>query len=358
MATISDVQEKRSATFGTTPTFWGAIRRSLRESRLPWLFVFPSALVMAFVTLYPQIYQVYMSFTNFDQRHFNPQNAPDFVGLENYSQILIDGIPIANYDFFRLFAFNLIWTFVNVFFHVSIGVAVAMLLNTKNLLGRRLYRSIFIIGWAVPQFIGALVWRNAFDDQFGAINLLAGEANARIGTAIPEDTRWLIDESPPIDVPGIAYPVDMFEILPTAFYAVLIANIWFGWPFMMIVATGALQSIPSEMYEAADVDGASKWTQFWSITVPLIRPAMVPAIMLGTIWTFNAFNIIFFITGGGPSRRTEILVTQAYNLLNINSLEGRFGMAAAFSLVVFFILGIITIINNYITRATESYDEA
>lgn len=358
MATVSEVQESPRATVGAEPTFWEALRKSLRESRLPWLFVLPSALVMAFVTVYPQAYQVYMSFTNFDERHFNPENTPDSVGLENFTQILIDGIPIANYDFFRLFAFNLIWTFVNIFFHVSIGVAVAMLLNSKVLMGRRIYRSIFVIGWAVPQFIGALVWRNAFDDQFGAINLLAGVINDATGSSIPDDTRWLLDEVPPIDIPGVAWPVDMFEILPTAFYAVLLANIWFGWPFMMIVATGALQSIPSELYEAADVDGASKWTQFWQITVPLIRPAMVPAIMLGTIWTFNAFNIVFFITGGGPSRRTEILVTQAYNLLSINSLDGRFGMAAAFSIVVFFILLFITLINNYITRATESYDEA
>lgn len=359
MASISDTQDSRRVG-ATQPTFWESVRKSLRESRLPWLFVLPSALVMAFVTLYPQAYQVFMSFTNFDQRHFNPENSPDFVGLENFAQILIDGIPIANYDFFRIFVFNLVWTFVNIFFHVTIGVAIAMLLNSKLLLGRRIYRAIFVLGWAIPQFIGALVWRNAFDDQFGAINLLAREINERTGTGIPDDTRWLIDEVPPIDIPGIAWPVDIFEILPMAFYAVLIANIWFGWPFMMVVATGALQSIPRELYEAADVDGASKWTQFWSITVPLIRPAMVPAIMLGTIWTFNAFNIVFFITGGGPSRKTEILVTQSYNLLTFSqdTLPGRYGMAAAFSLVVFFILLIITLINNYVTRATESYDEA
>jgi arabinogalactan oligomer/maltooligosaccharide transport system permease protein len=124
----------------------------------------------------------------------------------------------------------------------------------------------------------------------------------------------------------------------------------------MVVATGALQSIPRDMYEAADVDGASKWRQFWSITVPLIRPAMVPAIMLGTIWTFNGFAVIYFITGGGPSRKTEILVPQSYNLLQETSLAGRYGVAAAFSLVVFAILLVITVLNNRITRATEAYD--
>ncbi|PJF41947.1 MAG: sugar ABC transporter permease [Phototrophicales bacterium] len=357
MATISEVQEKRPSSPIAQPSFWESLKKSVRESRLPWLFIFPSALVMAAVTLYPQAYQVYMSLTNFDERHFNPENSPDYVGLENFSQILIEGIPIANYDFFRILAFNLIWTAVNIVFHVSIGISVAMLLNAKGLLGRRIYRAIFVLGWAIPQFVGALVWRNAFDDDYGAINLLAAEINKSFGLSIPNDTRWLINEVPPIDIPGVSWPFDIFEILPLAFYAVLIANIWFGWPFMMVVATGALQSIPKELYEAADVDGASKWKQFWAITVPLIRPAMVPAIMLGTIWTFNAFNVIWFITGGGPSRKTEILVTQSYNLLNITSLPGRFGMAAAFSIVVFFILLLITLINNRITRATESYDE-
>lgn len=356
MATVTEIQDSGLPDEHKSP--WDAFKKAIKESRLPWLFILPSAIVMAGVTIYPQLFQIYMAFTNFDNRHFNPEISPDFVGFENFKQTLISGIPLSNYDFLRIFAFNLIWTFVNLIFHVSIGVAVAMLLNAKGLLFRRFYRAIFVLGWAIPQFVGALVWRNAFSQNFGVVNLIAGEINQKIGTSLPTDTKWLTDLSPPIDIPGIGTPFDLFEILPLAFYALLIANIWFGWPFMMVVATGALQSIPSELYEAADVDGASKWTQFWSITVPLIRPAMVPAIMLGTIWTFNGFNIVFFISGGGPSRQTEILVTQSYNLLLETSLVGRFGMAAAFSIVVFFILLAITLINNRITRATEAYDEA
>jgi arabinogalactan oligomer/maltooligosaccharide transport system permease protein len=122
---------------------------------------------------------------------------------------------------------------------------------------------------------------------------------------------------------------------------------------MMVVATGALQSIPPDLYEAASVDGAKPWQQFWGITVPLIRPAMVPAIMLGTIWTFNLFNVIYFITAGGPRGQTELLVTQAYKLIQQEQL---YGAASAFSIIVFFVLLVITLINNRITRATERYD--
>jgi arabinogalactan oligomer/maltooligosaccharide transport system permease protein len=121
---------------------------------------------------------------------------------------------------------------------------------------------------------------------------------------------------------------------------------------MTVVATGALQSIPDELYEAASIDGASGWQKFWSVTVPMIRPAMVPAIMLGTIWTFNNFNVIYFISKGDPFGRTEILVTQAFKLVYEQRL---YGVAAAFSIVVFLILLVITLINNRVTRATEAY---
>src|SRR5690606_14378003 len=115
------------------------------------------------------------------------------------------------------------------------------------------------------------------------------------------------------------------------------------------------QSIPPDLYEAADVDGASKWRQFTDITLPLIRPAMVQAIMLGTIGTFNQFNVIFFITAGGPRGQTDLLVTQSYKLIQQDQL---YGAVVAFSLVVFLVLLVIILINKQITRATKAYDEA
>jgi len=110
--------------------------------------------------------------------------------------------------------------------------------------------------------------------------------------------------------------VGLGQVLPLSFYAALITNVWLGWPFMMVVASGALQSIPTDLYEAADVDGASRWQSFWNITVPMLRPAMIPAIILGMTMTFNQFNVLFFTTGGGPLHQTEILVTEAYRLVN------------------------------------------
>jgi arabinogalactan oligomer/maltooligosaccharide transport system permease protein len=270
--------------------------------------------------------------------------APPFVGLENYGKILTNNLAIENYDFGRLVLFNVTWTFANLVFHVVLGVAIALALNNKELIGKRIYRALYVLPWAVPGYITALTWRNMYDPRFGAFNLLIAQINTWLGTNMPTDTRWLLLTDPPIGGP--------LSFLPLAFYCILLANIWLGWPFMMVVATGALQAIPAELYEAASIDGASGWQKLWRITVPLIRPAMVPAIMLGTIMTFNQFNVIYFISEGGPFGRTEILITQAFKLVYEQRL---YGVAAAFSIVVFFVLLVITLIQNRVTRATEAY---
>jgi arabinogalactan oligomer / maltooligosaccharide transport system permease protein len=339
---------------GIQETRWGKIKKRLKESRVAWLYILPAGLLMLVISFFPQAFQVWMSFTDFRIQNlrfslFDPTTwekyMPVIVGFENYIKIVTNTLAIENYDFPRILLFNITWTVVNVAFHVLLGVLIAMALNTKDLIGRKVYRALFILPWAIPGYITALVWKNMYDERFGAINLLVAKLNEMWGTSFPTNTRWIAETVPPIG--GI------LEFLPLAFYALLLANIWLGWPFMTVVATGALQSIPDELYEAASMDGASGWQRFWNITVPMIRPAMVPAIMLGTIWTFNGFNVIYFISAGDPFGRTEILVTQAFKLVYAHRL---YGTAAAFGIVVFFILLTITLMNNRVTRATEAYN--
>lgn len=332
---------------------WARFRKRLKDSRTAWLYILPAGLVMFLITLIPQLYGVWMSFTDYRVKNlrFNmlvpgtwEKYAPPFVGLENYVKILTNSLAIENYDFWRLLLFNITWTVANIIFHVVLGVAIALALNNKELIGKRFYRALYVLPWAIPGYIAALTWRNMFDDRFGAFNLLLAQINGWLGTNLPTDTRWLTLTDTPIGGP--------LSFLPLAFYCLLMANIWLGWPFMMVVATGALQAIPAELYEAASIDGASGWQKLWVITVPLIRPAMVPAIMLGTIMTFNQFNVIYFISEGGPFGRTEILITQAYKLVTVQRI---YGVAAAFGIVVFFVLLIITLLQNRVTRATEAY---
>ncbi|MFZ5917196.1 MAG: carbohydrate ABC transporter permease [Chloroflexota bacterium] len=334
---------------------WAAFRRRLKESRTAWLYILPAGLVMLLITLLPQLYQIWMSFYDYRVKNLRfilfdastwEKYMPTFVGLENYIKILTNELAksVESFDFWRLLLFNVTWTFTNLFFHVTLGVLIALALNSKNLIGRRVYRALFVLPWAVPGYITALTWRNMYDDRFGAFNQLAGVINTWLGTNLPTDTRWLTVTDPPVG--------GLLGFLPLAFYCLLLANVWLGWPFMSVVATGALQSIPAELYEAASIDGASGWQKLRKITLPLIRPAMVPAIMLGTIMTFNQFNVIFFISQGGPFGRTEILVTQSFKLVYNQRL---YGVAAAFGFVVFFVLFIITLAQNRVTRATEAY---
>lgn len=313
--------------------------RNVWESRRAYLYILPAFIIMAFITFYPIGYQFWMAFTNFKLEHLRLQN-PDVVGFQNFVRIFKSGLPVPNFNFGRILVFNIVWTFVNVFFHTALGILIALALNSEKLPGKRIYRSIFVIPWALPALISGMVWHNMWHEKFGAINLLLQE----LGMA--GNIRWLLETDPVVNLPQIGL------VLPLSFFAVLIANIWLGWPFMMVTATGALQSIPQELYEAAEVDGASRWQQFWRITLPLLRPAMVPAIMIGIMMTFNQFNVIYFVTGGGPVGLTEILVTQGFKLVNP---QGWYGVASAFNIIVFIILGIITLITNRVSQATEPY---
>lgn len=340
--------------------------RRTSYTRAAYFYLVPAALVMAVITFYPMLYQVWMSFTDFGIANLRRDApAPNYVGVQNYLDIFPDSLKIfgqeidlpstgklsakvQNFAFLRVLGFNLVWTFVNVPFHIVLGVLVALLLNTPGLWGKKIYRAIYVLPMVLPWLVVATVWRNMFDPNNGSINMLL----AWIGNFfnVPPETfqiRWMENIYPPVKwlLPGIP--------LPLSFYAMLITNIWMGWPFNTIVATGALQSIPKDLYEAASIDGASGMQQFFAITVPLLRPAMIPAAMVGTIITFNLFNCIYFMSGGGPLRMTEIMVTTAFNLVNGQRL---YGMAAAFCVLIFFILLLLTLFTNRITRATERYD--
>jgi len=316
-----------------------AIQDNFRRNKLAYLYIMPSFLVMGFVVLYPFVYNIIISFTNMNLTHFRNW---EFVGLRQYIQVLSEA------KFYQVLWKTVLWTVINVFFHVTIGVGLAVLLN-RPLRGRAIFRTLLILPWAVPQYITALTWRGMFNYRYGAINL------------------WLIKAKPYLDpvidalngilkpILGIAVAYPPYEWLSTAtgaFAAALITNIWLGFPFMMVVALGGLQSIPQELYEAARVDGAGRWTQFKTITLPLLKPVMIPAVSLGVIWTFNNFNVIWLVSDGGkPADQTHILVSYVYReVFNYY----RYGYAAALSMIIFFILLTFGIQFIKRTRGTET----
>ncbi|MCQ9626744.1 sugar ABC transporter permease [Cetobacterium somerae] len=283
----------------------------------PYLFIAPAFIVMAIMVFYPLGYRFWLSLTNMSLRTFK---NPGFVGLQNYIRVFQDPEVLAT------FIRTIIWTFVNVFFHVTIGLFLAILLNRK-LPGKSILRVFLIIPWAMPQYIAALTWKGMFNQNFGAINLMLGWFGI-------QNLPWLSDPK-------------------LTFYAAIITNIWLGFPFMMMITLGGLQSIPAELYEAADIDGASPWSKFKDITLPLLKPTLTPAIILGTIWTFNMLNIIIILAGGYGNKETQILVTDVYRLaFNFY----RYGFAAAYSVLIFLFLLVFSVI--YVRKSNIFKEES
>jgi arabinogalactan oligomer/maltooligosaccharide transport system permease protein len=200
------------------------------------------------------------------------------------------------------------WTVINVVAHVSFGIFYAIILD-RDLMFKSIYRTLLVIPWAIPQYIVVLVWKGMFNYRYGAVNLLLRK----------------------IGIPGIAW----LSQANTGFSAALIVNIWLGIPFMMMIALGGLQSIDPNFYEAAEIDGASNWQQIKHITLPLLKPVMLPAVILGVVWTFNNLRVIYLLTQNTLTNKIDILVTHVYR----SAFEFyRYGYAAAFSLIIFVIL--------------------
>jgi arabinogalactan oligomer/maltooligosaccharide transport system permease protein len=245
-----------------------------------------------------------------------------FVGLWNYARILIPD-PNSNEarDFYRYLMHTVIWTVINVSVTFVIGLGLALLLN-RDLRARTLYRVILMLPWAVPVFVSAFVWRFLFNQQ-GIINTALG------GVGVD--------------------PVPWLSSTPWTMTACIVVNVWLGVPFMMVVLLGGLQSIPSEMYEAARVDGASRWQQFRNVTMPLLKPVAVTATLLGVIWTFNMFNVIYLVQGR-EGRQVEILATLAFRRFYVN---GDYGLAAAYGVVILLILLVFAFFYIRALRGTE-----
>jgi arabinogalactan oligomer/maltooligosaccharide transport system permease protein len=295
--------------------------RKLAAALLPYYYVGPAMIIMAAITFYPLFYQVYLSFFNLKATNLMTGAKP--VGLENYRDILSS----FDSDFYVVTLRTIAWTLINVFFHVTLGVFLAIQLNKKGLRFARIYRTILILPWAVPAGVSALMWRTTlFDYNFGAFNQI-------LNTMGMPSVSWLQDAT-------------------NAFIALVAFNVWAGVPFMMMVASGALQTIPEELYEAAVIDGATPLQQHFKITLPLIRPAMIPSVVLGVIWTFNNFLAVYLITGGGPNQKTDILLTYIYRIAFLGN-GFLYSMASAIAVIVFFILVGFVLLNVRITGAMK-----
>lgn len=299
---------------------WGRLLADFRSNPTAYAFALPAVVVIFAVIVFPFCWNIVLSLSDMSLVRFRDWRI---VGFQNYAEVLTDS---RLWGLGGVFLKTVVWTVVNLVFHVAIGVMLAVALNGP-VRGKAIYRLLLIIPWAVPAYITALTWRGMFDYEYGAVNLVLGR-----WFAMPA-INWLGEPS-------------------RAFEACVITNVWLGFPFMMVIAMGGLQGIPHELYEAARLDRASRWQQFWHITLPLLKPVLLPAATLGAIWTFNNLNVIWLVSNGGePQDATHILVSYVYkSVFNLY----RYGYGAALSMVMFLLLlGVSTVLLRR-GRATDN----
>jgi len=271
----------------------------LMSRALPYLFIAPTLLTLGFLVLSPILQVVYISLWN----NYLTIKNPAFVGLGNYRWLL-------GQDLFSLiFSNTVIFTGASVGLHLVLGLGLAMLLSAKiNARAKGLFRGLLILPWMFTAAVVAVNWRLILN-PFGIFNALLTQFG-------------LMD---------LAAPINWLGELRLALPALILINLWRGYPFVMLMLLAALQGIPPELYEAAAVDGAGGWGRFRYVTIPCIKPVIASVGLLDAIWNFRLFDLVFLTTGGGPLNSTHVLATYTYRLA-FESFE--FGKASALAVIM------------------------
>ncbi|GAA2534652.1 carbohydrate ABC transporter permease [Winogradskya humida] len=266
------------------------VTRRLGRHWYAWSMVAPVVIVLTVLVLVPLGRGLYLSLTDANEstigRTIGPNHIPstyEFVGLDNYWHVLSG----AEGHFYQVLTWTVVWTIACVVLHYVLGLGLALMLNQRARF-RAGYRIMLILPWAVPAFVSAFAWRLLLNGDRGIVN----QALASAGLS---GVQWLADP--------------LWQKV-----SVIAVNVWLGVPFMMVALLGGLQSIPAEQYEAAEMDGASAWQRFTYVTLPGLRPISSTVVLLGSIWTFNQFPVIFLLVGGDAGADSQILVTYAYRL--------------------------------------------
>lgn len=295
------------------------------------LMAIPLLGVLLFTVL-PLIYMICLAFTNYDHNHLPPKSLFDWVGFSNFGSIF-NGRMAGT--FFPVLSWTLIWAIFATVTNFFFGIVLALIINTKGLRFKKLWRTIFVITIAVPQFISLLIMRNLLND--------AGPVNAIL------EKIGLISAANPL--PFLSDPI-------WAKFSIIIVNMWVGIPVTMLVATGIIMNLPQEQIEAAEIDGASKFQIFKSITFPQILLVMMPNLIQQSIGNINNFNVIYLLTGGGPTNSnyyqagsTDLLVTWLYKL---TVTAADYNLASVIGIIIFVLSAVFSLLAY--TR-TSSYKE-
>lgn len=289
----------------------------MKKKMEPWLFLLPVLVILLLLFGYPLINSFIMAFQNYK---LTAPNDIHFNGLENFAKLVgdPDGLMILKNSF--------IYVIISVLGQFLLGMTLAVALK-KQFKGRGIYQSIVFLPWAFSGFVVGLIFRWSFNGEYGVVNNLLDKFGL-----IDKNIAWL-------GTPGFSLAV------------VIIAMIWMGIPFFAIMILAALQSIPTDVYEAADVDGCGTVRQFFQITLPYIKPTLITTVLLRTIWIFNSLDLVVIITDGGPANTSQTLPAYMYSKA-FGSYD--FGFAAALGVILMVILGIYAMAFLKLTK----YDKA
>jgi multiple sugar transport system permease protein len=280
----------------------------ISRTRLPYLFIAPSAIILFGVALYPIIHTFFISLHQINLKF--PDIGMTFIWFENYKQFVSDGRAI------QALKNTIVFTVSTVALELALGMIIAILMD-RAIKFRGLLRATVLIPWAIPTVVAAMLWRWMYNDQSGIVNAFL------IGVgAVPEYVQFL------------AAPV-------LAWIAVIVAEVWKTTPFMALLLLAGLQIIPREIYEAGEIDGAGRIRTFIFITLPLIKPVLLVALLFRTLDAFRVFDIIFVMTGGGPGNATESLSLYTYKTM-FGNLD--FGYGSALSVLTFLCVAVISIL--------------
>ena len=296
----------------------------------PYLYVSPLLVSIFFLSFIPIVYTIIISFTNYNLDHLDHF---DFIGLSNYMDIF-NG-PLKSI-FVPTFLWTLVFAIVSSCGTYLIGLIFALILHNENMKERNIYKALLIAPWAIPGIISMLSWQGLLNEDYGAINIILKNFHI-ITTNIP----WLTDAT-------------------WCRIAVLMINLWLGFPWMMNICLGALSAIDKEYYEAAKIDGATKFQMFKSITLPSITFSSLPLVISSFAMNFNNFMVPYMINQGGP-QRTDSVYAGATDLLGgaaykMTAETFKYNYSAAYSVLIFLIIGTLSFIQMKKTGAFEEVE--
>ncbi len=317
-----------------------AILNNLYETGFPYILTVPAYILMLFAIVFPVVVTILIVFTNYDFQHIPPAKLIDWTGLETFSSIFT--LSTYRETFGAVFSWTVIWTLCATTLQVGLGIFLAILMNQPFIKFRRFFGVVLLLPWAVPAFISILTFSNMFNPSAGAIN----------SQVIP----FINNLIPLFDIPALAWKTEPFWTK----VALISIQGWLGFPYIYVLTTSILQSIPGEWYEAASIDGASPLQKFRFITFPHILSVAAPVLITQYTGNFNNFTMIYLFNEGGPGSvgnnagTTDILISWVYKLTTGQS--PQYNVSSAITIIISAIVIVISLIIFKSTNAFEMED--